>query len=439
MVYSYQQKIRKILRIALPAGANQLLDIIVLALALLFMGQFSKEHINGISLGMQYMMLFYALNAVFYTGTNAQISRYFGAKDSHSASRVFYTLFSMCVLCAIPLILISVGCIGIFIRWINASEVSSNFCATFLNIAVYALPAMLLKNIITSAFAAIGNTLSIFLVRIATSVFSVVLLVLLIFNAGLELRGAAIANVIVAWVELVILLILTAKKGRFFTNSIGFTLKYFYTALKIGIPTGIERLLTFCSLVLTTKFLVSFGDTALAGSQIGSRIEAFAFMPGFGFMVAAMVLTGQNLGANRISLAQEFNKAILQVSSVVMGILGIIMAVFAPQFSSIFLDEQDVVRISMLYLLAVGFSQVPQIWVFVLDGALRGAGITNMSLAINVSSIWMFRIFPMWLAIRLNGAIEWIFIMIFLETYIRAGLFYLVYKKGSWKRAGKEI
>ena len=448
---TYRQKLRKITRIALPSGANSLLDIIVMALGMVFMGRFGQEHIVAVSIAMQFMMMFFAINAVFYIGTNAQISRLFGARDSQSASMVFSTLFLLCAICGIPLVCVAFVSADWFIAWFDLSEKSSTLTKQFLNIAIFTLPAMLLKNIITAAFAAMGNTLSVFIVRIFSTIFCVVCNYFLIFEvrveifgdiyqlgAGLGIIGAGLASTLTSYVELALFALLAYKKGRFFIGRFGIFWKYFYIALKIGIPTGIERFLTLGSLVLT-RFIASFGDIAVAGSQIGSRIESFAFMPGFGFMVAAMALTGQNLGANRVWLAEDLNKTILQISSVVMGILGVFMAVFALPLSKIFYDDVAVIEVAKWYLWAVGLSQIPLIWVFVLDGVLRGAGITKRSLVINAISIWLFRIAPMWVGIECGLGIWWVFVLIFVETYIRAGLFYVVYARGSWKRAGKEL
>ena len=116
-----------------------------------------------------------------------------------------------------------------------------------------------------------------------------------------------------------------------------------------------------------------------------------------------------------------------------MGVLGVLMAVFATPLSEIFYRDEAVVKIAVWYLLAVGFSQVPLVVIFVLDGVLRGAGITNLSLLINALSIWCMRIAPMWLGIELGLPVWWVFVMIFIETYIRALVFYLVYKRGCWQ------
>lgn len=141
---------------------------------------------------------------------------------------------------------------------------------------------------------------------------------------------------------------------------------------RVGWPAGFERLLSLFSLILLSKFVASYGDKVLAGMQIGIRVETFSFMPGFGFMIAAMVLTGQNLGANKPKIATEYAHLILKISMGLMGVLGVILVLFAKEFASLFSQDEEVLEVARSYLIAVGLSQAPLIGYFVLDGVFRG-------------------------------------------------------------------
>ncbi len=435
-------RLKKITLLALPSGANSFLDILNIAMALFFISSLGDLHIVAIGISLNFLMLFFAINAIFYIGTNAQISRYYGAKEYKKTNEVFLSLFIFGFLISLPLIWVGKYFAGSFFDFLGVSKATKELALQYIHFVIFTIPALNLKNIITSSLAALGDTLHPFLVRIFSTLICIFLHYILIFGIkpldfkGYGIIGAGVANLLSAYIELCVLLLLV--KGNLFSHfKIHFS--YFIKALKIGIPAGIERFLTLFSLIITTKFITHFGDLALAGAQIGTRIEAFSFMPGFGFMVAAMVLMGQNLGARKIPLCALYIRTILIFSSLVLGVLGVILAIFAKNFSLIFSSESEVVKTSIYYLLAVGFSQIPMICSFVLDGALRGAGITKATLAINACSIWCFRILPMAIVVWLNAGVGWLFFMIFFETYIRAFIFYSVFKTGIWKRSGSEI
>ncbi len=435
-------RLKKITRLALPSGANSFLDILSIAITLFFIASLGDLYIVAIGISLNFLMLFFAINAIFYIGTNAQISRYYGAKEYKKTNEVFLSLFIFGFLISLPLIWIGEYFAGSFFDFLGVSKPTKELALQYIFFVILTLPALNLKNIITSSLAALGDTLRPLLVRIFSTLFCIFLHYILIFGIsffslkGYGIIGAGIANLLSAYIELLMLLLLV-KNNLFSHFQIHFS--YFIKALKIGIPAGVERFLTLFSLIITTKFITHFGDLALAGAQIGTRIEAFSFMPGFGFMVAAMVLMGQNLGARKISLCALYVRTILFFSSLVLGISGIILAIFARNFSLIFSQETEVIKTSVYYLLAVGFSQIPMICSFVLDGALRGAGITKVTLAINAGSIWCFRILPMAIIVWLDAGVGWLFFMIFIETYIRALIFFIIFKTGIWKRSGSEI
>lgn len=90
------------------------------------------------------------------------------------------------------------------------------------------------------------------------------------------------------------------------------------------------------------------------------------------------------------------------------------------------------------YLIAVGLSQAPLIGYFVLDGVFRGAGISKVSLYINTLSLWGLRIMPIYLLLIYHFKVEFIFVVITLETFLRSFIYHKVFSKGIWKRCGKK-
>ena len=121
-----------------------------------------------------------------------------------------------------------------------------------------------------------------------------------------------------------------------------------------------------------------------------------------------------------------------------LGICGLLLVIFAKPLSAIFIRDDILgIEISVYYLIAVGLSQIPLILSFVYDGALRGAGFTQIPLFINIVSISIFRLLPMWLCTHFGFSIYMLFVIIFIETYIRALIFYLVFRSGVWKKPKK--
>lgn len=422
----------KVLNIAIPAGLNSLLDITNVIIGVFLMGQLSQYHIIAVGLGLNFFMLLFAITNIFFVGTNAQISRLFGKGDKDGISEVLSSMFFGVCLISIPIFFIANELYSSYFSWIGVDSTSQILGEIFTNIIIAMIPAVLIKTIIIASFSAIGDTKTPFFIKILTTSLNIILNYILIFGVffePLDIVGIALANLITTYIEFIILLWLLARKGT--PLSLRYTLKarIFKKGLIIGIPIGMERAFTIISLMLISKFVASYGSDYLAGLQIGSRIESFAIMPSFGFVVASMALTGQFLGARRADLVKKFIYTTIILASIFMGIMGILMAIFGGYISQFFSDKSDVVYSSYLYLICVGLSQIPLVFIFVFDGAFRGAGATKISLIVNTASIWLLRILPMQICLMLKLPLLAIYLIILIETFIRGFAFFYIFKR----------
>lgn len=429
---TFRQRSKKILDIAIPSGLNSLLDIVNIVMGIFMIGQLSSFHIIAVGLGLNFFMLVYIITNVFYVGTNAQISRLYGKKDFNAIADVLSSMFFGALAFSIPIYFIANAFYSDYFIWIGTDVTSQTLGEIFVNIILFGIPAIIVKSILISSFTAMGNTKTPFLIKIIITIINLALNYILIFGVffePLDIVGMAISNLLTSYLELIILLSLLAKKDRKIKLKYFFSFNIFKKGINIGIPVGVERGFTLISLIIISKFIASYGSDYLAGFQIGSRIEAFAFMPSFGFMVASMALTGQYLGQNRKDLLKQFIYTIIFLASIFMGIMGLGMIFLGEYLSHFFSDKKDVIYSSVAYLICVGLSQIPLVFIFVLDGAYRGAGATKISLLINITSIWGIRILPMYLCLIAGFPIFSIYIIILVETFIRGFVFFYVFKK----------
>ena len=98
---------------------------------------------------------------------------------------------------------------------------------------------------------------------------------------GLGIRGAAISAIVSALLlSAVMLLNLTYGSGtiRLRLSALSFSKELFDDILGVALPGSISPVLTVLTIVLLTAFVGRFGEEALAGYGIGSRIE-FLMIP----------------------------------------------------------------------------------------------------------------------------------------------------------------
>lgn len=439
-------QIRRILNIAIPSGLQSGLDMLSVSLALFYLGSISSLHFTALGIGAKYIIAFYPISAIFGIGTNILMSRRFGAKNYIEMNRVYSTMiFSSCIISIPVLFLIYIG-ISYYLNLFNLSDELYNLAYSYVSLTIFALPSIIIKNVLISGFAATGDTKRPFFIKVALTFLSMVGYSILINGRfgmpQLGLIGAAYVTIFISYLELIVLLLLPRFVQTKLSFSLFFNKTFLLNAFKVGIPTGLERIFTITSLnvvlVFVGSYAVIYKDSAMGGFQAGTTIEGFSFVPGFGFMIAVMSLMGQSIGAKNYERANDYTKLCAIISSILLGICGLLLVIFSKPLSEIFIHDDILgIEISVYYLIAVGLSQIPLILSFVYDGALRGAGFTQIPLFINIASISIFRLLPMWLCTYFKFSIYMLFVIIFIETYIRAFIFYLVFRSGVWKKPKK--
>ena len=429
---NFKQNSKKIIGIAVPSGLNSLLDITNVMIGLFMLSKLSSYHIVAVGLGLNFFMFLYSLCNILFVGTNVQISRLYGSGNFDGIKEVLSSMFFGSLLLSIPVYLLTNSLHKSYFDWIIDDPIAQILGEAFLGIILISIPALLAKTILISSFAAIGDTKRPFIIKLVITCINLFLNYVLIFGVffeKLDIVGMAVSNLFVSYLELLILLILL------FRRKIPLGIKYFLCfkivrkGLVVGFPTGVERILTIGSLVLISKFVALYGSDYLAGLQIGSRIEAFSYMPGFGFLIASMTLVGQYIGANKKECIKELMYTSIIISSIFMCVMGFIMTIGSRYLSSIFSTNEDIIYSSMMYLICVGISQIPLVLIFIFDGAFRGAGATKASLYINTTSIWLLRIFPMYVCVKFQLSIVLIYVIILVETFIRGLVFLVVFNK----------
>ncbi|RLF86215.1 MATE family efflux transporter, partial [Thermococci archaeon] len=217
--------------------------------------------------------------------------------------------------------------------------------------------------------------------------------------------------------------------------------------LKIGIPATIERVIFSFYNFLYISIVTRFGTIALAAHQVGLRVESIAYMPAFGFNVAASALVGQSLGEGNPEKAEKVVHEALKMVSVFMGAMAIILVVFPKYLVMPFITKSDpnyaeVLRLASIYLIIVGISEIPLGWTFVLSGALRGAGDTKSPMYVTAISKLLFRIIPSYILgfgisfwiIHIKGmGVIAAWLAMTLETFTTAIFFWWIFKRGKWK------
>jgi putative MATE family efflux protein len=203
--------------------------------------------------------------------------------------------------------------------------------------------------------------------------------------------------------------------------------------LNIGMPAGMEQVLLQVALINLAVIISQFGTAAYAAHQVGLRISALSYLPGWGFSVAATTMVGQSLGARNPERARQSTHIALVLGILVMSVMGVFLFIFDEPILRLFTDDVEVIREGVIVIRTAALIQPIMATSFVFGGALRGAGDTRATLAITVSSIWILRLTAAYvLGIVLHLGILGAWLGVGVDFTFRAMMFWLRFRSGKW-------
>lgn len=430
--------VSKVLALALPAALKQLADILQVLIDMLMVGTLGAAALASVGLSLQFLMVVNVVIALFSVGGGAVLAQLVGQRRYKLASSLLYTLMILALLLSLPVM--GIGYFeadAIFLQMGATPDVIADGVGYF-GLLALGMPLIFLDALFFSAFSSAGNTTFALYIKLISAVINTFFNYLLIFGHGgfeaLGVEGAAIATLIGYAFNVSIYIAILLRNHLCISIWVRIEFKRLKDVFIIGLPTALERLILVSSFMIFIFIITNYGTVALAGYQVGLRIEGIAYMSGFGFAIAALSLVGQAIGRKDLDEARQMALASALIAASIMGLVGIFLFAFAPFFASWFTDDAAVIAQAALYLKFVGVAQIPLAFMFVISSVFRGAGASRLSLMVNVSSIWLLRILPGYWVMVHGYDIFWLYVAMTIETFAKGSVLFFLFYRGYWQR-----
>ncbi|MFO7618806.1 MAG: MATE family efflux transporter [Thermoplasmata archaeon] len=436
---------REIIAFTWPVIITNLMQSLTVTIDTLMLGniggEIGRDSIAGQGLGSQVVFLTHALMMAVSAGTIALVARYTGAQQKARAERVMEQSIIIGIILSVILTLLGWFFGGYAVELFGAGPEVQSLAEVYVKYVFLGTVFSFFTFIMGAALRGAGDMKTPMIIAAITNVVNIFLNYVLIFGhfgfPAMGVKGAAIATSIgfavgaVAYIYLLLarkLALNMPAAGKRFVKGV------VRKIMKIGTPAAAEQAVLQTGFLFYTAIIVYFGSAALAGHQIGARIQSLAFMPGMGFAMAATALVGQYLGARKPDVAEHSGWESTKLAMLVMCGIGAVMFVFAKQLSALFVDDAETIEYAALWMRLQALA-MPAIGIhFTLSGALRGAGDTRWPL--NVSAIGMFAVrlpIAIILGFTLGLGILGAWIAFVVEYNVRALIIAWRFRKGHWK------
>ena len=436
--------------LALPSVTAMLLQTVNSLMDTFFVGHLPHSaqtlSATGVGGGINFLLISVAMGVS--VGTTALVARFTGAKDHESAIRATGQSITLAailgVVFSVIFYLFRQPLVSVMLDGPRNPE-AARLCVSFVEMALIATVPQFVLNVMNGAFRGIGDTRTPMYITLAQIITHITTNYLLIYgNLGfprLGVKGAGIALCVSIFVATALYFLALTKRTHLAEaltrKNLAFDLEWANRILKIGIPASIQAVIRTLGMMSFTGMLAHTieGAAGVAALQIGIRAEAIAFMPGFGYSVAASALVGQSLGAKKPEMAERYGWAANGQAMIVMVFMAVIYYTLADHFASLFTTDPLVHKLGVGYLKLSAPFEIFLAMGMVLTGALQGAGDTIRPTIITFVTMWVLRVpigILLMFTLQMNTTGAWWAMNI---TTLTGGVWVaLLFKSGKWKK-----
>ncbi len=351
---------KALLSMGIPTMIGMLVNAFYNLVDAYFVGGLGESQMGAISVVYPLGQVVVGLGLLFGNGAASYISRLLGRGDKENANKVASTALYSSVSVGAVIIIISMVFLHPILKLLGATDSILPFAATYASIyivsCIFNVFNVTMNNIVTSEGAAKTTMCAL----LTGAVLNIALDPLFIYVFDLGVAGAAIATAISQVVSTCVYLIYILRKKSVFhfrVKDCTYTKENMSEIFKIGIPTLVFQILTSVSISLINNAAGDYGDSAIAGMGVVTRLISMGSLSVFGFIKGFQPIAGYSYGAKKFDRLREAIKTSILWSTAFCVIFGVILALFPTAIVSQFTKgDAEMIRIGAASLRANGIS-----------------------------------------------------------------------------------
>jgi len=447
---SWQEKLRLTVLLSLPAMVAQISSVAMQIIDAAMLGHLGTKESAAVGLVSTTIWLFGGLCSAFAAGFSVQVAHYVGAEDLRGARNIIRQgLFSGLVFSLL------LALIGLFIAphlpvWLGADKEIHAGASEYFSIVAAALPVLEINMLAAGSLRCSGNIKIPSFLNALMCVLDVIFNYLFIFVFHMGTAGAAYGTFLAYAITMSLMIYFMTAKDQQLRFSLDTELmgKWNFTryipnkntmkrAFTIGSPISLERGVMCGAQIAITGIIAPLGSVAIAANTFGINIESVCYMPGYGISEAATTLVGQSLGAKRKDLMRSFAWISVCLGMAIMALMGILMAVFAPEMMQMVTTDNGVVELGAEVLRIEAWAEPMFAASIVAYGAFVGSGKTLVPSLMNLGSIWIVRL-TLALLLAPSMGLQGVWIAMCIELCWRGAAFLFRLRGRSWSNISME-
>lgn len=387
---------RRILFISLPLILSGILQLMFNAADVIVVGRFTgSTALAAVGSTGSLVKLTVNLFLGLSVGTSVAVARSVGAKNNKDAHETVHTSIALSVIGGILVSVLGIVFSRGLLELMGSPTDVIDLSTLYLRIYFMGMPASMVFNFGGAVVRAMGDTKRPLYILTISGAVNVVLNLFFVIAFKMGVAGVALATVISQFLSAVLVIILLTRLNngcRLYIKKIRIYKDKLFIIIKIGIPAGIQSMISSVSNVIIQSGINSFGSTAMAGNAAGANLDGFIYTSMNAVYQSGLAFTGQHVGAKKYYRINKICGYSCLISFIIGAVTGGIMYLFGNTFLGIYSTDPDVISHGMIRLSILGTTYFLCGFMEVLCGQIRAMGHSTMPMVVSIIGVCVLRV-----------------------------------------------
>lgn len=394
---------KRILQIALPAMAENVLQMLMGVIDNYFVAHISLAAVSGVAIANNIITLYQALFIAMGSAISSLLARSIGQGDEgrelkYMADAIMLTLLLSIFIGLLNLvfgrpILVALGA---------RSQVLGNGYSYLLVVGGQMVALAMLTTL--GAIVRVEGLAKIPMhVSLLTTILNALMSGLSIYVFDLGVLGVAWSTVLSRWIGIMILASFLPMGAIIRKMKVRLNLEM----LSLALPAAGERIMMRLGDLFILMIVVHLGTRIVAGNAIGESISQFNYMPGMAVATATLIPIAQFLGSQKDDDIEPFVKEAFKLSTIIMVIFSLFIFLLSSTLIAYFTEDKIASNAARVVLFFSMISAPATSGTLVYTAVWQGLGNSKLPFYATTIGMWFVRILlGYFLAIQLRLGLE---------------------------------
>ena len=418
-----RRNLKSLIVLAVPVILEEILTTLLQYVDTAMVGRLGAAATSSVSLTTTVNWLIGTGFASIGVAIVAIISSAYGAGDSSKIRRMTTQVVLYVLAAGLTVGALAVALSPFIPVWMQADREIRQPAAVYFRIISIPIVFRAAHIMCASALRAVKDTRTPMRINLAANVLNVGLNYLLIYTAGLGVKGAAIATAVSSALAGAAMFLAMRRNGVLGgrIGKLRFDRDLYRETVQIGLPALATSTSSCLGHIVFASLVSSMGTTVFAAHSIALSAETMFYLPGYGLRSATTTLIGISVGENDHDRFKVVERQSVVLTLAMMTLTGLMLFFLAEPMMRVFTPDAEVIRQGTQVLRLIAVSEPLFGLMIVSEGICHGLGQTKIPFWASTIDSWGVRICGTILCLKvLHTTLFGIWICMFADNAFRA-------------------